>query len=103
MKIMLVNKFHCPKGGSETYYFELGKLLKKHGNEVSYFSTQDTKNIETGDKEYFVRPFNTSSKNVFKAFETIYSKRNKKEMIKALKEFKPDIVHVNLFLRNMTY
>ena len=38
MKIMLVNKFHYFKGGSETYYFELGKLLKEHGNIVAYFS-----------------------------------------------------------------
>ena len=38
MKILLVNKFHWNKGGSEKYYFELGQLLKEHGNEVAYFS-----------------------------------------------------------------
>ena len=34
MKVLLVNKFHYLKGGSEKYYFELGELLKEHGNEV---------------------------------------------------------------------
>ena len=38
MKILLVNKFHYLNGGSEKYYFELGKLFKKYGNEVAYFS-----------------------------------------------------------------
>ena len=38
MRILLVNKFHYLKGGSEKYYFELGELLKEHGHEVAYFS-----------------------------------------------------------------
>ena len=29
MKILLVNKFHYLKGGSEKYYFKLGNLLKE--------------------------------------------------------------------------
>lgn len=37
MKVLLVNKFHYIKGGSETYYFGLGELLKKHGCDVVYF------------------------------------------------------------------
>ena len=41
MRILLVNKFHYLNGGSEKYYFELGKLLKEHGNEVAYFSMKD--------------------------------------------------------------
>ena len=103
MKVLLVNKFHWPKGGSETYYFELGKILRENGHEVAYFSMENEKNIKTGDKEYFVKEFNTNSKNVLKAIDTIYSKENKKLMEKALDEFKPDIVHVNLFQRHLTY
>lgn len=43
MKVLLVNKFHYIKGGSETYYFGLGKLLEEHGIEVVYFSMKDKK------------------------------------------------------------
>ena len=39
MKILLVNKYHYVKGGSETYYFGLADLLTKLGHEVIYFST----------------------------------------------------------------
>ncbi len=103
MRILLVNKFHWLKGGSETYYFELGKMLKAHGHEVAYFSMYDEKNIKTGDREYFVEPSDMNSKNIFKAFNVIYNRKNKKIMDKALEEFKPDVVHVNLFQRQLTY
>lgn len=102
MKILLVNKFHWMKGGSETYYFELGKLLEEHGHEVAYFSMENEKNIKTGNKEYFVKASDMNSKDVTKALSVIYSKENKKVMEKALDEFKPDIVHVNNFQRQLT-
>ena len=77
MKILLVNKFHWLKGGSEKYYFDLGSLLKEHGHEVAYFSMYDEKNIKTGDKEYFVKNSDMNSKNLTKALDVIYSKENK--------------------------
>ena len=55
MKILLVNKFHYVKGGSETYYFGLGDLLRRHGHEVIYFSMQDPKNQPCDQAQYFVK------------------------------------------------
>lgn len=102
MKVLLVNKFHYLKGGSETYYFELGKLLKDHGHEIAYFSMEDEKNIKTGDKEYFVNPIDLNAGSKFKALDVIYSKENAKLMERALNEFKPDIVHLNNFQRQLS-
>ena len=102
MKILLVNKFHWMKGGSETYYFGLGKMLKEHGHEVAYFSMKNEKNIITGDKEYFVEESDMNSKNITKAFDVIYNKKNKKKMEEALDDFKPDIVHLNNFQRQLS-
>lgn len=102
MKILLVNKFHYLKGGSEKYYFDLAKLLKEHGHEVAFFSMQDEKNIKTDCKEYFVENSDMNSKNIFKALDVIYSKKNKKAMEKALNDFKPDIVHLNNFQRQLS-
>ena len=50
MKILMVNKFHYLKGGSEKYYFELAKLLRKKGHEIAFFSMQNEKNIKTDCK-----------------------------------------------------
>lgn len=102
MRILLVNKFHYLKGGSETYYFELGRLLKEHGHDVAYFSMENKNNIKTGCKEYFVKETDMNSKDITKALSVIYSKENKKVMEKALNEFKPDIVHINNFQRQLT-
>ena len=102
MKILLVNKFHYIRGGSEKYYFELAKLLKKNGHEICFFSTKNEKNIVTGDKEYFVEEINLNNKNIFNALKIIYSFKNKKMMEKALVEFKPDLVHINNFQRQLS-
>lgn len=102
MKILLVNKFHYLKGGSEKYYFDLANLLKENGHEVAFFSMQDEKNIKTDCKEYFVENSDMNSKNIFKALDVIYSKKNKKAMEKALDDFKPDIVHLNNFQRQLS-
>mgnify|MGYP004627183855 CR=1 FL=1 len=102
MKILLVNKFHYLKGGSEKYYFELADLLKEKGHEVAFFSMFDEKNIKTDCKEYMVKKIDMNSKNIFKAFDVIYSKENKKKMQEALEDFKPDIVHINNFQRQLS-
>lgn len=102
MRVLLVNKFHWNKGGSEKYYFELGELLKQHGHEVAYFSMEDEKNIKTGDKEYFVPKFDLNNSSKLKALDVIYNKENEKIMEKALDEFKPDVVHLNNFQRQLS-
>ena len=102
MRVLLVNKFHWNKGGSEKYYFELGELLKQHGHEVAYFSMEDEKNIKTGDKEYFVPKFDLNNSSKLKALDVIYNKENEKIMEKALDDFKPDVVHLNNFQRQLS-
>ena len=44
MRILLVNKFIFPKGGAETYTFDVGKMLEEHGHEVQYFGLENEKN-----------------------------------------------------------
>ena len=102
MKVLMVNKFHYLKGGSEKYYFELAELLKENGHEVAFFSMKDEKNIKTDCKEYFVEPIDLNTGSKLKALDVIYSKENKKKMEEALEEFKPDIVHLNNFQRQLS-
>ena len=102
MRILLVNKFHYLKGGSEKYYFELAELLKEHGHTVAFFSMKDDKNIKTGHKEYFVEPIDLNTGSKLKALDVIYSKKNKKKMEEALDDFKPDVVHLNNFQRQLS-
>mgnify|MGYP000440050797 CR=1 FL=1 len=42
MRVLIINKFLYPNGGSETYIFKLGEALEQHGHEVQYFGTVRT-------------------------------------------------------------
>lgn len=102
MRILLVNKFHYLKGGSETYYFELAKLLKEKGHQIAFFSMQNENNQKTDCKEYFVESIDLNSNNRLKALNVIYSNRNRDKMVEAIEDFNPDIIHVNNFQRQLS-
>ena len=40
MKVLIVNKFLYPNGGSETYIFSIGRQLQEMGHEVQYFGME---------------------------------------------------------------
>lgn len=104
MKVLLVNKYHYVRGGSETYYFGLADLLKKAGHEVIFFAMKDEKNRKCEQSNYFINnvDFNgeLSFVNKFKAgVKMIYSFEAKRKIGSLLDDQKPDIVHINLFHR----
>lgn len=107
MKILLVNKYHYVKGGSETYYFGLAKLLQAHGHEVIYFAMADEKNIPCEQEKFFVSnvDFNgkTSKMQKVKAgFRVLYSFEAKKSISALIEQEHPDVVHINLVHRHIT-
>ena len=102
MKILLVNKFHYLKGGSEKYYFALAQLLQENGHQVAFFSMEDPRNKKTNSKEYFVKAIDLNKASKLKAFDIIYAKANKRKMKEALEDFQPDIVHLNNFQRQLS-
>ncbi len=107
MKILLVNKFHYIKGGSETYYFGLGELLKKYGHEVIYFSMKDDKNRLCKQEKYFVdhvdfnAPMN-KMQTMKSALKMLYSFEAKKKFEQLIVNEKPDIIHLNIFQSQLT-
>lgn len=107
MKILLVNKFHYIKGGSETYYFGLGRLLEEMGCEVIFFSMQDEKNEPCGQSQYFVekRDFNGSMDpgTLLKtSMGLLYSFEAAEKFRHLLRDERPDIVHLNIFQSQLT-
>ena len=85
MKILMVNKFFYIKGGSETYYFALKRLLEAQGHTVIDFSMQDEKNFTSKYSKYFVENVNYNSaeglkKKLKAGFNIVYSKEAKKNL-----------------------
>lgn len=105
MKVLLVNKFHYRKGGSETYYFTLAETLRAAGHEVIFFAMQDEKNIPCEQEEYFVS--NASVSGGFRSkmnmlLHMTYSKEAYSKMKKLLQAEQPDLVILNLVHKQIT-
>lgn len=107
MKILLVNKYHYIRGGSETYYFGLAELLKDAGHEVIFFAMEDEKNVPCEQCKYFVSnvEFNgdlSLGQKIKAGLRMVYSFEAKKKMCQLIEAERPDIIHINLFHRVLT-
>lgn len=106
MKILIVNKFLHPNGGSETYIFGLGDALKRLGHEVQYFGMEhegrcvgNAVNAYTSDMDFHGgSPF----KKLTYPIKTIYSKEARQKIRLVLDDFQPDVVHLNNFNYQLT-
>lgn len=106
MKVLMVNKFLYPNGGSETYIFKLGEYLSAHRHEVQYFGMEhegrivgNRVNAYTSDMD-----FHGGSKlsKLTYPIKTIYSSEARKQIRKVLEDFQPDVVHLNNFNYQLT-
>lgn len=106
MKILMVNKFLYPNGGSETYVFKLGEYLSTHGHEVQYFGMEhegrivgNAINSYTSDMD-----FHGGSKlsKLMYPLKTINNGEARKKIRKVLDDFQPDVVHLNNFNYQLT-
>ena len=107
MKVILVNKFHYLKGGSETYYFGLAEGLKAFGHEVHFFAMEGPDNVPCEDEDLFVSPKDYNgptslSQKVSAAASLVYSKEAKQKFQALCERVQPDIVHMNLVHRQIT-
>lgn len=98
MKILMVNKFLYPNGGSETYIFKLGEELQKRGHEVQYFGMEHEGRIVgnrigcyTSDMDFHTGKL----RKLLYPFKIIYSFEAKRRMGRVLKDMNPDVVHLN--------
>lgn len=105
MKVLLVNKFHYIKGGSETYYFSLAEALKQHGHEVLFFSMQDSRNFPCEQASYFVSNAlmdGSIGSKLNLLSHLAYSKEAYRNMKRLLMENKPDLIILNLVHKQLT-
>ncbi len=107
MKILMVNKFHYIKGGSETYYFALKRLLEAKGHTVIDFSMEDGQNFPCDYSAYFVKNVDYANSCGLKeklraASNIIYSREAKKKFRQLVKDTQPDLVHLHIFQHQLS-
>ncbi len=108
MKVLLVNKFHYRKGGSETYYFGVAEALKQMGHEVFFFAMEYEKNYHCDQAKYFVSHSDYSGKTsaiqkLKDGASLIYSLEAKRKFEALLEDVQPDVIHLNLVHRQLTF
>ncbi|WP_026488664.1 glycosyltransferase [Butyrivibrio sp. XBB1001] len=106
MKVLMVNKFLYPNGGSETYIFKLGEALEKAGHEVQYFGMEHEGRCVGNSVDAYTSDmdFHGGSKisKLTYPLKTIYSSEARKKIRQVLDDFKPDVVHLNNFNYQLT-
>lgn len=106
MRILLVNKFLYPNGGSETYMFQLGKYLEETGHSVQYFGMEhpgrcvgNAANAYTSTMDFHAA---SGPAKIGYAVRTIYSKEAREKIRLVLDDFRPEVVHLNNFNYQLT-
>lgn len=106
MKILMINKFLYPNGGSETYIFKLGDYLKAQGHEVQYFGMEHAGRCVGNRAESYTSDmdFHGGSKlqKLTYPIKTIYSAEARKKIRLVLEDFQPDVCHLNNFNFQLT-
>ena len=106
MKILMINKFLFPNGGSETYIFKLGEYLQKRGHEVQYFGMEHEGRCVGNAVEAYTRDmdFHGGSKlsKLTYPIKTIYSKEAREKLRLVIDDFQPDVCHLNNFNYQLT-
>lgn len=99
MRILMINKFLHPNGGSETYMFRLGECLEKFGHEVQYFGMEHEERCVGNAVNAYTSnmDFHNGSKlsKLTYPIKTIYSFEARKKLRLVLEDFAPDVCHIN--------
>ncbi len=106
MKVLFINKFLHPNGGSETYIFQLGDYLRSQGHDVEYFGMEHPDRVVGNSVDAYTSnmDFHNGSKlaKLFYPVKTIYSTEARKKLRQVLDSFQPDVCHLNNFNYQLT-
>ncbi len=106
LKILMVNKFLYPNGGSETYIFKLGNHFQATGHEVQYFGMEHERRVVGNAVNAYTSnvDFHNGSyiRKLLYPIKTIYSKQAREKLRQVLDHFQPDVCHLNNFNYQLT-
>ncbi|MFA5047778.1 MAG: glycosyltransferase family 4 protein [Patescibacteria group bacterium] len=98
MKILQINKFLYPKGGAETYLFNLSQLLEQNGYQVLYFSQKNPQNIKSAQADYFLSDLNLgkfSFSSFWRLGRIFWSFSASRQIKKLIRTERPDLIHLH--------
>ena len=108
VRVLMVNKFHYLRGGSETYHFAVGEGLERAGHEVAWFAMDDPNSLPCRWSKFFVSMSDYTGatspvKKLKDGMSLVYSFEARRKFEALLEEFRPDVIHLNLVHRQLTF
>ncbi|MBI4434141.1 glycosyltransferase [Candidatus Uhrbacteria bacterium] len=109
MRVLLVNKFWYPKGGSERYTFLLRDLLESEGHTVIPFGMTDEWNVATPWAEYFAPrvAFDDSADmgmcgSLDRLMRVLWNRDAAAALDRLLSRVRPDVAHLQNFAHQIS-
>ena len=99
MRILQVNKFYDPRGGTERVLFDLEDGLRARGHEVAVFACEHPDNRPSEWSRYFLgrRDYDRPGPvdRVRHALGTVYDVGARRAIGRLLDDFRPDVAHLH--------
>jgi glycosyltransferase involved in cell wall biosynthesis len=100
MKVLLVNKFFFPFGGTETAMFQEAELLRRLGHEVVFFSMAHPQNRPCRQAPFFAAHIDFERtrgalSRLRAAGRILFGREPRKRLARLLASEKPDIAHLH--------
>ena len=106
MKILQINKCHFVRGGADSVYFNISRLLESKGQEVIHFAMQYAENEASSTSQFFAanNDFTQHSlmQNIINSPSFFYNRDAAEKLNKLILAEKPDIAHLHLFYGSLT-
>jgi len=101
MRILVVNKFFWPKGGSERVMFDLLEGYEAAGHETVHFSMRSVHNRESPWSRHFVSEVGwergSPAERLRAAARVIWSREARDAIRRLVREARPDVAHLHNF------
>ncbi len=98
MRVLLVTDYATPTGGAELRVLALRDALRRRGHDARLFASSAKPLGASSDADYAC--FGTASK--FRGFSQVTNPSAFLSLNRVLKDFRPDVVHVRLFLSQLS-
>ncbi|HEX7880417.1 MAG TPA: glycosyltransferase, partial [Candidatus Eisenbacteria bacterium] len=99
MRLLHVNKFHWPKGGSERYYFDCVNGLSARGHEVAVFASAHPSNVASPWSKHFAPGADYHGAGPSDALRlaghVIDNQPAARALEGLLREFRPEVAHLH--------
>jgi len=102
LTVLNISQNYYIRGGSDRYFFVMGKLLEAHGHRVIPFAARQAQDEPTSWSEYFPEGIDFQSPSALDVGRFIYSRRAAHAIERLLNEHPADIAHLQIYYGQLT-